>query len=132
MIYFCLGQINLHSHHVSRRDMQLPHWFGSFLVCCKMSRTEVCKFYRRRGHISVCCADCRSIQECTYPWRLVTRASKFRMVVRNILWAVSSDVPSCHVASRVLRSRLDFGEICAPPPSRPYIYHDCSSHFSNL
>ena len=31
-----------------QRDMQLPHWFGSFLVCCKMSRAGVCQFYRQR------------------------------------------------------------------------------------
>jgi hypothetical protein len=55
------------------------------------------------------------IQVCTHPWRLVTRTSKFRMVLRNILWAVNSELTSCHLAPRVLRSLLDFWEICAPP-----------------
>jgi len=114
VIYFCLGQINLHCHHVSRRDMQLPHWFGSFLVCCKMSRTEVCKFYRRRVTFQYAVLTVGQYRGARIPGAWSPGPINF------VWWCVilcGPWVPSCHLASRVLRSLLGFGEMCPPPPS---------------
>jgi hypothetical protein len=108
--YFCLGQIHLHCHCVSLHDLQLRHWFGSFLVSCKMSRPEVCKFYRRRFTFQYAVLTLGQYRDAHVPG---ARLYKFGSWYVIFCWpSVLTFLRVIHLAPKVLRSLLDFGEIC--------------------